>query len=203
MNVVASSGRRLAAPRLALSAAVLAATMSLASVGTYANWTTSLDASTGNVSTGTVEVSLDGASSMSTDVLNVAPGDSIQRLATFRNSGSIELSQVTLAAAGTADFALLAPYVTLDVATCAVAWNTTGSNQYNCPGSQTASLLSTPLSTLSTTPGALAGLQTAAGQGTPLRFTLTLVNGAPKTVQGKTTKITYTITAVPRAAKSL
>jgi len=110
MNVVASSGRRLAAPRLALSAAVLTATMSLASVGT---------------------------------------------------------------------------------------------NQFNCPGSQIASLLSTPLSALSTTPGALAGLQTAAGQGTPLRFTLTLINGAPKTIQGKTTKITYTITAVPRAAKSL
>lgn len=82
---------------------MLAATISLASVGTYANWTTSLDATTGTVSTGTVEVSLDGASSMSTDVLNVAPGDSIQRLATFRNSGSIELSQVTLAAAGSAD----------------------------------------------------------------------------------------------------
>lgn len=203
MNVVASSGRRLAAPRLALSAAVCAAALSLASVGTYANWTTSIDTATGTISTGTVDVTLDGATSLSTDVPNVAPGDSIQRLATFRNNGTIELSQVTLAATGTADFALLAPFVTLDVAACGVAWNTSGSNQYSCPGSQVTSLMSTPLSTLSTSPTALTGLQTAAGQATPLRFTLSLANGAPKTVQGKTTKITYTITAVPRAAKAL
>lgn len=69
----------------------------------------------------------------------------------------------------------------------------TGTNQYQCPSSQTTALVSTTLAALSATPATLAGLLTAAGQSTPLRFTLTLANGAPKTVQGKTTKITYSL----------
>lgn len=203
MNPAAFAGRRWAASRLALSAFVVIIAASTASAGTYANWTASVDAATGTVSTGTVDVTLDGASSMSSDVNNVGPGDSMQRLASFRNSGTIELSSVTLAATGTADFATLAPYLTLDIATCAVAWNTTGNNQYQCPTSQTTALVSTTLAALSASPATLAGLQTAPGQSTPLRFTLTLSNAAPKSVQNKSTRITYSMTAVPRAARSL
>lgn len=203
MSTVATAPARRLGIRLAMSAAVLAAAAGAVSVGTYANWTTSVDATTGTVATGTVEVTLDGSDTLTSDVLDIAPGDSMQRLATFRNTGTIELSQVTLGATGTLDFALLAPWLHLEIAACGVAWTATGANTFACPQPQTTALVSTSLDGLSATPAVLAGLQTAGGASTPLRMTLTLAPNAPKTVQGTSTSVTYTLTGVPRAGRSL
>jgi len=192
-------GRRLTA-RFALSVAIISAAVSVASMGTFASWTTTTEADSGLMATGTVNAALNGAAAFSMDVLNLAPDDSIQRLATFSNTGSIDLSAATLSANGTLDFAELAPYLEVDIAACTVPWTPQGS-RFTCGGVQNTSLGLTTLSALNASAATLSALQLASGASTPLRFTVRLDESAPQSTQGKSTRITYTVNGEARAGQ--
>jgi len=91
----ASAQRR----KLLVSLAIVAAAASIAGLGTFATFTSSTSASQ-SVSSGTVTIAL-GATGAATNRLtvgasNIAPGDTIQRSVDLINSGSIDLSGITL-----------------------------------------------------------------------------------------------------------
>lgn len=192
-------GRRLT-PRIALSVAIISAAVSVASMGTFASWTTTTEANSGLMTTGTVDAALNGAAAFSIDVLNLAPDDSMQRLATFSNSGSLDLTAATLSVNGTLDFAELAPYLEVDIAACSVPWTPLGS-RFTCGGTQISSLGLTTLSALNASAATLNGLQLSSGASTPLRFNVRLERGAPRSTQGKSTQITYTVNGATRAGQ--
>lgn len=199
-----------AAGKVALSLATIGAAGSIAGLGTFATFTDSATADT-PVTTGTVDINLpaDGATNrFSVAATNVAPGDTIQRIAHLSNDGSLALASVTLT---TTDQASPQTVLTSDTTNglqlvidkCTLNWVESGPPYtYTCPdvGGAVTVLASRPVlgSNLS-----LTGLSsTAAGGVDKLRATLTLPSGADNTFQNKTATIRYTFNATQRAATS-
>ena len=193
--------------KLLATVAVLGAAASIAGLGTYATWT-STTSENHTISSGTVTIAL-GATGAATNRLNVgasalAPGDTVQRSVDLANSGSIDLSGVTLTTTASPS-SLLDTDATnglqMVVDKCSVAWTEAGPPYtYTCSGTGSSVLASRAVigSNLS-----LSNLvATTPGQTDHLRVTLTLPSGAPTTLQNQSSTITYAFTGTQRTATS-
>lgn len=199
--------RRSVASRLLLSACVLGVAASIAGLATYATFTSSTSASQ-SVSSGTVTIGL-GATGSSTNRLNIAAtniaaGDTIQRSVDLINSGSINLSAITLTSTATTS-SLLDTDATnglqLVIDKCSVPWTEGGTAPaytYTCSGTTSSVLASHAVIGSNLTLSSLASL--TAGTTDHLRFTLTLPSAAPNTFQNQSSVIQYTFTGTQRAA---
>jgi spore coat-associated protein N len=199
--------RRSVAGRLLLSACVLGVAASIAGLATYATFTSSTSASQ-SVSSGTVTIGL-GATGASTNRLNVAAtniaaGDTIQRSVDLINSGSINLSAITLTSAATTSSLLDTDAVNglqFVIDKCSVPWTEGGTAPaytYTCSGTTSSVLASRAVIGSNLTLSNLASL--TAGVTDHLRFTLTLPSAAPNTFQNQSSVIQYTFTGTQRAA---
>jgi spore coat-associated protein N len=200
---------RSVARRLLLSACVLGVAGSIAGLATYATFTSSTSASQ-SVSSGTVTIGL-GATGASTNRLNIAAtniaaGDTIQRSVDLINSGSINLSAITLTSTATTS-SLLDTDATnglqLVIDKCSVPWTEGGTAPaytYTCSGTTSSVLASRAVIGSNLTLSNLGSL--TGGVTDHLRFTLTLPSGAPNTFQNQSSVIQYTFTGTQRAATS-
>ena len=199
--------RRSLTGKLLLSVCVLGMTASIAGLATYATFTSSTSASE-SVSTGTVTIAL-GATGSSTNRLNVAAtnvaaGDTIQRSVDLIDSGSIDLSAITLTSAATTSSPLdtdTTNGLQLVIDKCSNAWTEAGTAPaytYTCSGTTSTVLASRPVVGSNLTLSNLSAL--TAGSTDHLRFTLTLPSAAPNSMQNLSSVIQYTFTGTQRAA---
>ena len=199
--------RRSVTSRLLLSACVLGVAGSIAGLATYATFTSSTSASQ-SVSSGTVTIGL-GATGASTNRLNVAAtniaaGDTIQRSVDLIDSGSINLSAITLGSTATTSSLLDTDAVNglqLVIDKCSVPWTEGGTPPaytYTCSGTTSSVLASRAVIGSNLTLSNLGSLTT--GVTDHLRFTLTLPSAAPNTFQNQSSVIQYTFTGTQRAA---
>jgi spore coat-associated protein N len=187
------------------SIAVLGAAASVAGLGTYATFTSTASQSH-TISTGTVTIAL-GATGASTNRLNigatgVAPGDTIQRSVDLINSGSLDLSSVTLTTTAS-------PSSLLDTDTtnglqmvidkCSQAWTEAGPPYtYTCGGTTSTVLASRAVIGSNLALSNLSALTSGATD--HLRVTLTLPSAAPNSFQNQSSTIIYAFTGTQRAA---
>ena len=193
--------------KTSLSIALLLLAAALAGIGAYATFT---DSATANhsVTTGTVSIDL-GATGASTNRLNVdatavAPGDTMQRSFDLSNSGSLNLSGITLTTNASTS-SLLDTNATdglqMVIDRCSNAWTESGSSPaftYACSGSTSTVVASRAVVGSNI---ALSNLTvTTTGNTDHLRLTLTLPTTAGNTFQGLTSTIAYSFTGIQRAA---
>jgi len=198
----ASAQRR----KLLVSLAIVAAAASIAGLGTFATFTSSTSASQ-SVSSGTVTIAL-GATGAATNRLtvgasNIAPGDTIQRSVDLINSGSIDLSGITLTTNATAS-SLLDTDATnglqMVIDRCSNAWTEGGTAPaytYTCSGATSSVLASRAVVGSNLTLSNLAALTN--GVTDHLRVTLTFPSAAPNSFQNQSSTIQYTFTGTQRA----
>ena len=191
--------------RLLLTIAVVGTTASIAGLATFATFTSSTSASD-TISSGTVTIAL-GATGASTNRLNIgaggiAPGDTMQRSVDLTNSGSLDLTSVTLTTSASPSSLLDTDGTNglqMVIDKCSQAWTESGPPYtYTCSGTTSSVLASRAVigSNL-----ALSNLgSTTAGATDHLRVTLTLPSGAGNTFQNQSSTITYTFTGTQRTA---
>ena len=199
----ASAQRR----KLLVSLAIVAAAASIAGLGTFATFTSSTSASQ-SVSSGTVTIAL-GATGAATNRLtvgasNIAPGDTIQRSVDLINSGSIDLSGITLTTNATTS-SLLDTDATnglqMVIDRCSNAWTEGGTAPaytYTCSGATSSVLASRAVVGSNLTLSSLAALTN--GVTDHLRVTLSFPSAAPNSFQNQSSTIQYTFTGTQRAA---
>ena len=190
--------------KVAASFAVVGVAAAAAGLGTFATFTSSTSASN-TVATGTVVIAL-GATGSQTNRLDinaadVAAGDTIQRSVDLINSGSIDLSGVTLTTTASPS-SLLDTDATnglqMVIDKCSVAWTESGPPYtYVCGGVTSTVLASGPVIGAAQALSNLAAL--TAGTTDRLRITLTLPGTAGNTFQGLTSTVTYAFTGTQRA----
>jgi spore coat-associated protein N len=198
----ASAQRR----KLLVSLAIVAAAASIAGLGTFATFTSSTNASQ-SVSSGTVTIAL-GATGAATNRLtvgasNIAPGDTIQRSVDLVNSGSIDLSAITLSTSATTT-SLLDTDATnglqMVIDRCSNAWTEGGTAPaytYTCSGTTSTVLASRAVVGSNLTLSNLAALTN--GVTDHLRVTLSFPPAAPNSFQNQSSTIQYTFTGTQRA----
>jgi spore coat-associated protein N len=198
----ASAQRR----KLLVSLAIVAAAASIAGLGTFATFTSTTSASQ-SVSSGTVTIAL-GATGAATNRLtvgasNIAPGDTIQRSVDLINSGSIDLSAITLTTAATTT-SLLDTDATnglqMVIDRCSNAWTEGGTAPaytYTCSGTTSTVLASRPVVGSNLTLSNLTALTN--GVTDHLRVTLSFPSAAGNTFQNQSSTIQYTFTGTQRA----
>lgn len=197
------------ATKVFASVVLVAATASVAGLGTYGSFTSTTSASE-TVTNGEVVIGLNQHSTLGTTVAatNVVPGDKIQRAVTLTRSedteafGSVKLTTT----AGTAN--LLSSDATnglqLVVDQCSVAWAQVGTTkQLSCSGTTTLVVGSRPVigSAIDLGP-ATTTLNTGGGRGgtSNLRIQLTLPASADNDFQGLSNTIDFTFDATQRTA---
>jgi spore coat-associated protein N len=197
------SGRQ----KLALSAALLLLAAGMAALGAYATFTGSASVSH-TISSGTVTIAL-GSTGASTNRLNVnatniAPGDTIQRSVDLSNTGSLDLSSVTLTTAASPSSLLDSDGTNglqMVIDRCASAWTESGVSPaftYSCSGGSTNIVASRAVVGSNVSLPGLSTLST--GGADHLLVTLTLPSAAGNTFQGLSSTISYTFTGTQRAA---
>jgi hypothetical protein len=203
----AATPRRRSAGRPLALAAVGAALLAVVGGGVRATLSAIAENSAPTtVTSGTLLLTLDDdGAGLSTPIEDLAPGDSVDRFVDLLNAGTLDATGLTLALAADGDAVLVAdgtaPATTralnLSVDACTTPWDTGAST---CAGVATALLGPTTLSTLVTSPQALAAtFERGATMHLRLRFTLpdqteTSVDGVPPTptIQGATVDVTTT-----------
>lgn len=195
-----SSGKVLA------SVALLAGAAGVAGLGTFGSFTSTTSASQ-SVASGTVVIALGAAgpaNRLAVPAAGLVPGDTVQRAVTLSNTGTQNLSAVTLTTTA-APSSKLDTDVTnglhLALDACSVPWTEAGTAPtytYTCTGTTTAVLASQPVIGANT---ALAGLSSlTAAVSDNLRATLTLPPAADNTFQNLSSTITFTFTGTQRTA---
>ena len=192
--------------RVLATLAVLGAIGALATVGTYSLFTSTVSG-TQTVSSGTVVIALGAtgpANRLSVAATNIAPNDTIQRAVNLQNTGTVDLSTVTLTTTAPTS-SLLDTDATnglqMVIDGCSVAWTespvASGGYTYTCSGT-TAPIVATRAVIGSAI--AMPGLSALTASNTDfLRITLTLPGTAGNTFQNKTSTINYAFTATQRA----
>jgi spore coat-associated protein N len=131
---------------------------------------------------------------------DLAPGDSVQRAVTIQNTGSIDLSGITLTTDATTSSLLDTDTTTglqMTIDRCSVAWTESAfPYTYSCSGITSSVLASTPVIGADR---ALSNLALTASATNNLRVTLSLPSTAGNALQGQTSAINYTFTATQRA----
>jgi predicted ribosomally synthesized peptide with SipW-like signal peptide len=198
----ASAQRR----KLLVSLAIVAAAAGIAGLGTFATFTSSTSASQ-SVSSGTVTIAL-GATGAATNRLtvgasNIAPGDTIQRSVDLINSGSIDLSGITLTTSATTS-SLLDTDATnglqMVIDRCSNAWTEGGvapAYTYTCSGTTSTVLAGRAVVGSNLALSNLTALTN--GVTDHLRVTLSFPSAAPNTFQNQSSTLQYTFTGTQRA----
>jgi predicted ribosomally synthesized peptide with SipW-like signal peptide len=190
--------------KLVMSVALITVAAALVGVGAFAAFTDTASVSQANTS-GTVTmavINVSGANNrLSVGATNIAAGDTIQRVADLKQTGTIVLASITLTTTAS-------PTSLLDTDTtnglqmvidkCSVAWTEAGPPYtYTCGGTTTS------VSTTRAVIGAnltLSNLTLTTGTDNYVRATLTLPSGAPNTLQGQSSTINYAFTGTQRTA---
>jgi spore coat-associated protein N len=197
----ASAQRR----KLVVSLAVVAAAASIAGLGTFATFTSSTSASQ-NVSSGTVTIALGAsgpANRLTVAASNIAPGDTIQRSVDLINSGSIDLSGITLTTSASPSSVLdtdATNGLQMVIDRCSNAWTEAGvapAYTYTCSGTTSTVLASRAVIGSNLTLSNLSALTN--GVTDHLRVTLTFPSAAPNSFQNQSSTILYTFTGTQRA----
>jgi predicted ribosomally synthesized peptide with SipW-like signal peptide len=192
--------------KLAASFAVVGAASAVAGLGTFATFTSTTSASN-SISSGTLGVAV-GATGSSTNRLDItasamAPGDSLQRSFDLMDTGTIDLSAITLTTTASPSSLLdTDPTNGLQMAidACSVAWTESGAPPYTytCGGSTSSALSAQAVIGSNLALSNLTAL--VAGHTDHLRLTLTLPAGADNSFQSLSSTVTYTFTEAQRAA---
>jgi hypothetical protein len=197
--------------RTIVAAAFAVAGLAVTGAGVYAG--INADATgTQAVTSGTLSliVTPGTAANFSAAVSNVAPGDVINRFVDLSSNGSLDAKTLTLqVTGGTSNLLSTSGTLGLRVAvsTCTTAWAVV-SGLPSCSGSMAPALASTPVSTLSGTPGAV---QTTVAAGALMHLNVsvtlpdqpeTVTNGTLPggTIQGLNNTLTYTFNELQRTA---
>jgi spore coat-associated protein N len=195
------------ARKILASLTLLALAASLAGLGAWATFTSTVSQSQ-TLASGTVTIAL-GATGAATNRLNIgasnlAAGDTVQRAVNLTNSGSISLASITLTTTASPSTALdtdATNGLQMVIDKCSQAWTEGGSAPaytYTCGGTTQTVVASRAVigSGLS-----LSNLGILSATGTDyLRVTLTLPSGAGNTLQNLSSTITYSFTATQRNA---
>jgi spore coat-associated protein N len=193
--------------RFAISIAMILAALSMVGAGAYATFTGSASTSQ-SVTTGTVTIAL-GATGASTNRLTVnatgvAPGDTMQRSFDLANTGTLDLSSLTLTTTASPSSVLdtdATNGLQMVIDRCSNAWTEAGSSPaftYTCSGATTTVIASRAIVGSSLTMSGLSAL--IAGGTDHMRLTLTLPSATGNAFQGLTSTITYAFTGTQRAA---
>ncbi|HLI56045.1 MAG TPA: TasA family protein [Actinomycetota bacterium] len=194
--------------RLLLSLSVVGAAAAIAGLGTYASFTSTTQA-TQTVASGTVVIALGApgpANRLNVGASGLVAGDTVQRVADLANTGSQNLSSVTLSTVATASSALdtdATNGLQMVIDACSVAWTEGGTAPaytYTCTGTTSLVVAATPVIGTGLALSNLGSL--TAGVTDHLRITLTLPATAGTTLQGQSSTIQYTFTGTQRAATS-
>lgn len=195
--------------RALLSISLVGTAAALATLGTYASFTSTTSASQ-SLSTGTVTISL-GPAGTSTNRLSVGasglvPGDTVARAVDLTNSGNQALSAVALTTTATTSSALDTDPINglqMEIDACSLPWTESGTApaySYSCTGTQTTVVASQPVIGTNI---AMPGLNSLSPSGTDhLRVTLTLPATAGNSFQGLTSVISYGFTGTQRAGSA-
>lgn len=193
--------------RVVLSGLLLLLTLLLFGTGASAVFTASTSAPT-TVTSGTLvlELGADGTSSnrLSVDAINVAAGDTIARAVDVINSGSLDLSTLTLSTTA-APSSLLDTDTTdglqMSVQSCSTPWTEGGSSPaftYTCGGALSTLIATRPV--IGSDMDISGSAATVAGETAHLLIRLDLPTTADDRFQGQTSTIEYTVDGVQRAA---
>lgn len=188
--------------------AILGAAASIAGLGTFATFTSSASVGEGSISTGSVAIALGAAgpaNRLTIGAGGLLPGDTMQRAVDLSNTGAAgtdSLSAITLTTTATTS-SLLDTDVTnglhMQLESCSAAWTESGPPYtYTCGGTTKSVLASSPVIGSNLALSNLASLAPATTD--HLLVTLTLPGGAPNTLQGLSSAISYTFTGTQRAA---
>lgn len=181
----------------------------VASIGTFATWATftSSTAQSQTISSGTVTIAL-GATGAATNRLDIGAsgivaGDTIQRSVDLTNSGSADLSAITLTTTANPSSKLdtdTTKGLQMTIDGCTQPWTEAGTPPaytYTCGGSPSTVLASSPVIGTNVSLGNLTAL--TAGNTDHLRVTLSLPSTADSTFENQSSTITYTFTGTQRA----
>lgn len=208
----------LASRKILLSLAAVGAAASIATMGTFATFTDTASSTTGNISTGTVDINL-GASGannrLSIGATGLVPGDTLQRRAVLTNAGSEDLASVSLTtAAGTSS--ILDTDATdglqMKIERCTNGtWTESASTPYTytcdlLPGTGlnngTRGTVLAHRSVIGSTMSLASMGSLTSGGSDDVVITLDLPTSAGNSFQNKTSTIVYTFNATQRAATS-
>jgi hypothetical protein len=177
----------------------------VASLATFASFTSSTAAQAQSLSSGTVSITLGAANRLTVGATNLVPGDTIQRAIDINNNGSAGTSSV-----GAVTLTTTAPTSSLldsDAANglqmvidkCSVAWTEAGPPYtYTCGGTTTSVLTTRAVIGASIALSNMSSI--TAGNTDRLRVTLTLPAASGNALQGQSSTLNYVFTATQRAA---
>lgn len=191
--------------RLLLSLAAVGAAASIAALGTYASFTSTTQA-TQTVASGTVAIALGtpGANRLNVNASGLVPGDTVQRAADLNNTGTQDLSSITLTTVATTTSLLDSDATNglqMVITTCSSAWieaGTAPAYTYTCSGTTSTVLASRAVIGTNMALSNLTSL--TAGSTDHLLVTLTLPAGTGNTFQTLTSTVQYSFNAMQRAA---
>lgn len=193
--------------RILVTALAVGGIATVAGLGTFGQFTSTTSAST-PVASGTVSIALGGTGAVNDLTVGAAgmvPGDSMQRAVDVVNSGTTDLSGISLGVTG-AGSALTTDATNglqLSVDSCSVAWSKTG-NTYSCPGTVSSVLAQRPV--LVSPAAVLATTALAPASTSHLRVTLSFVDtgsAAQNALQGLTDAVSFSFTGTQRAGTAL
>ena len=199
-----TSSRRGNTGKILISLGAVGAAAAVAGLGTFGSFA-STTSGTQAVTAGSVVIGLGSGVAQPIGVIasNVVPGDTIQRAVTLANTGSSNLSGVTLTTTASPSSLLNTDAVNglrLKIDSCSGAWTAVGPTTaptYTCGGTTSVVLAdqavigaNTPISTTAITHGVTDNL----------RVTLTLPTTADNTFQGASSTINFAFTGSQRTA---
>jgi predicted ribosomally synthesized peptide with SipW-like signal peptide len=195
------------ARKILLTVAAFGVAAAMATLGTFAAFTSTTSASQ-DVASGTVTIAL-GATGASTNRLTVAasglvPGDTVQRSFNLANTGNQSLASVALTTTASPT-SLLDTDATnglqMVIDKCSTPWVESGSSPaftYSCGATNTSVIASRAVIGTNL---AMAGLDSLTNGGTDhLRVTLTLPAATGNTFQGLNSTVSYSFTGTQRTA---
>lgn len=198
LSMKTTSGKILA------SVALVGTAAAVAGMGTYGAFTDSTTAEQ-SVTAGTVDIDLLDPTALNLAMAGLLPGDSVEKLATLKNTGNSGLSAVTLTTSlpvGATPNALTGDStlgLQLKIESCSTAWTGTAA-PYTCTGSQ--SVLPASAIIGNGQARALTNLTSlTSGNSDFLKLTTSLPSGADNTFQGLTSTIKFDFTATQRTAQ--
>ncbi|MEY2588318.1 MAG: spore coat-associated protein [Acidimicrobiaceae bacterium] len=193
--------------KVLLSLGALGVAAGIASLGTFATFTSTTSASQ-TVSSGTVTIAL-GATGAATNRLTVnasglVPGDTVQRSFDLTNSGSQNLASIGLTMTASPTSLLDSDGTNglqMVVDKCSIAWVEVGTSPaftYTCAGTTTTVIASRAVIGSGLNMASLAAL--TSGGTDHLRVTLTLPSTTGNTFQGLSSTVTYSFLGTQRTA---
>lgn len=199
MTATASRGRT--ARKVLGSLGVVGAAAAVAGMGTFGTFTDSTAPLNATVSSGTLHLQLTGQNATAAVPMTASafvPGDSLSRPVDLTNTGSLDMSSITLQSVATTSSLLNTDTVNglqLSITSCPVDWTQGTPGRWTCSSTPTTVLASGR----AVIQGALSNAASAtAGQTDHLLLTLTLPTSADNTFQGKTSTLALTFTGTQK-----